>query len=271
MAETTEVIHQQMEETRTRLAENLDKLSKQTLETVGEVASTVGEVASSVTATVESVQETVEAVEKKVADTVGTVQEKVEETVDVVSETVQETVVGVKEFFNIAAHVDRNPWLTVGGCVVLGFLAERLLTPVTRTAAEGPATRDQPRRGNQPGDEPADRLADYWPAMDSSQQSEPSWLENLFSAFAPAAEKLKGLAISTALGLARDALTKPLAGELGAQLRGIFDEVTTRLGGQPIRQDELDSNQGTPSPQKGDSNGKRHEAKMDRPLGAGPR
>jgi ElaB/YqjD/DUF883 family membrane-anchored ribosome-binding protein len=248
MAEQPEVIQQQMEETRSRLAENLDKLSKKTVDTVEEVA-------SSVTETVEAVQGTVEAV----------------------TETVQDT----KEFFDISGHVQRNPWLMVGGSVAVGFLAGYLLFPSgeseepRREAGPAPEPKRQPESGE------ANRLHGYWPEersrQDSGWFSESGWLSGLMRSFEPAIDKLKGLAIGATLGLARDAVTQSLSGEFAHQVGEVIDDVTKQLGGQPVapaaHEQHPPAETETHSQPKGNDRERHHfdRTKMDRPVGAGSR
>jgi len=222
MADETEVIQHQMEETRSRLADNLDKLSKQTVGTVEEVASTVSE-------------------------TVGAVQD----TVQTVTDTVQQTVVGVKDLFDIQSQVERNPWFMFGGSVALGFLVGNVVTP-SATKPQGGAP-DQNGWKNTENAGHANRLEGHWPNdMGQKQQEQSSWFEGLESAFGPALEKLKGLAIGAALGVARDALTSPLTGQISSQLREVFDDVTRRLGGQPVaRAAEPKKNEGEKTSHKG--------------------
>jgi len=210
MADTPEVIQQQMEETRTRLAENLDKLSQQTSETVGEVASTV-------TQTVENVQETAQAVS---------------ETMQTVSETVQQTVSGVKDMLDIPAHVERHPLLMMGGSIALGFLAGRCLMPSEHGTPQKPPQPKKTGNGvHHAREKAADRLQGQWPA---EKKEEKNWLSNLTETFGPALEKLKGLAVGAALGIARDAMTRSVSEEMAGKIREIVDDVTERLGGKPV-------------------------------------
>jgi ElaB/YqjD/DUF883 family membrane-anchored ribosome-binding protein len=102
MENETDVIRQQMLETRTALSEKLEALQEQVLTTVEDTTKTV-------------------------TDTVQTVQDAVTDTVSTVSETVQDTVDTVKETFDVTEQVQKHPWLMVGGAVALGYLGGRLL------------------------------------------------------------------------------------------------------------------------------------------------
>lgn len=99
MSEDTEVIRQQMDETKAQLAEKLETLEQQVAETV----QSTGDVVS---ATVEAVQETVENV----------------------TGAVQGAVQSVNHAFDLRAHLETHPWYVLGGSVAVGFLAHELLS-----------------------------------------------------------------------------------------------------------------------------------------------
>jgi ElaB/YqjD/DUF883 family membrane-anchored ribosome-binding protein len=134
MDNESEVIRQQMEETRTSLAEKLETLEQQV----------VGTVQGATTA----VADTVESVKDAVQETVSTVQESVHDALD------------------LSRHVERHPWAMVGGSVALGYLAGRLLgraagdqTRETQLVSRGdlstswPAERANGRQGHRPSEE----------------------------------------------------------------------------------------------------------------------
>ena len=98
MADDTEVIRKQMEETRSHLAEKLEELENQ-------------------------VSETVQATTEAVSETVGTVKETVEN----VTATVQETFETVAETFNLKVQTERHPWLVVGASIAGGCLLAQLI------------------------------------------------------------------------------------------------------------------------------------------------
>jgi len=104
MENETELIRQQMLETRTALSEKLGALQEQVLATV-------------------------EGTTQKVTETVQTVQEAVQDTVSTVSESVQGTVDTVKKTFDVSEHMQSHPWLMLGGAVAVGYVGGRLLMP----------------------------------------------------------------------------------------------------------------------------------------------
>lgn len=251
MDESTEVIQQHIEETRSRLTDNVEKLTKET-------ADTVEQVATAVTETVGSVQETAAAVT---------------ETVQNVTDTMQQTVKEVKHFLDIPAQVDRYPWLMLGGSIVAGYLAGSILIPAAKPAQQAgdakPNTASSQSNLSFSQEQPKSFMESHQP--EPGQENGSSWFSGLVGTFGPAIDKLKGLAVSTALGLARDMVSKPFAGELGTQLHQLFDDLTTRLGGKPLSEETTTSLSQPQQNPEGDSNEQRNQGKMDRPLGTGPR
>ena len=98
MNDSTAVIRQQMDETRGQLSEKLQSLEHQ-------VSDTVHSTGTAVTATVGAVQETVESV----------------------TEAVHDAVRSVSNAFDLQQHLEKHPWIVLGGSVVLGYLACEVL------------------------------------------------------------------------------------------------------------------------------------------------
>jgi len=113
-----EVIRHQMEEKRASLADKLEALESQVLETVHGATAEVSHI-------VEEVKSTVDTVTDGVQETVETVKETL-------TEGVQETVATVKETLNVNDHIRRNPWLAMGGAVAAGIAAGYFLGPHSR-------------------------------------------------------------------------------------------------------------------------------------------
>jgi len=217
------VIQQQMEETRSRLAEKLDQLTQQA------------------TGTVETVAETV-------TDTVETVSD----TVHTVTETVQDTVETVREVFDIPGQVRKHPWAMFGGAVALGYFFGWLTAPrPTVLHPVGPAAPPAPPTPAQSG---VNRLQDYWKEEQSSaQESRPQegqpegWWDSLTRTFGPTFDKVKGLALGATLGLARDVVAGSMGNNLSSQVQDVFDDLTSRMGGTrvpPARRQPQPANRG---------------------------
>ena len=113
--DSPEMIRKEMEETKLQLVEKLETLEKQVVETVQTTE-------NAVQATVGAVQETVENVKGGIQDAAKT----------------------VSQAFDLTQHIQKHPWLVVGGAVVAGYLAAEFLTDSGSPSASGsrPATPD---------------------------------------------------------------------------------------------------------------------------------
>jgi ElaB/YqjD/DUF883 family membrane-anchored ribosome-binding protein len=211
--ENEDVIREQMEDTRTSLSEKLETLEKQ-------VASTVQGATSNVAETVEAVKETV----TKVTDTV-------QNTVDSVKESVHDSLDAVKGCFDIPALVRSHPWAMFGGSVALGFLAESLLTAPVSKHSEGHGMRIKTMLP-----------PDHYSGEDQTPGPPPkSRISALLESFEPQIHRLKGLALGALMNSIRDKTIEAAPPHMADSLREIFNDVTTKLGGQVF------SEQTTPS------------------------
>jgi ElaB/YqjD/DUF883 family membrane-anchored ribosome-binding protein len=223
MPDQSEVIMGQMEETRKGLTEKLETLEKK-------VAGTV----ETVTESVQAVENTVENVTESIQETVATVTDTVQNTVDAVGETVSNTVENVKSFFDIAHHVDQHPWLMLGGSVLAGYLGGWLLTP--RTVRVEAPTSPSPTRHNGASYLPPPEPVAAAKETERAEETGESWLGKLGERFEPEVEKLKGLAVGTLFGVARDMISQWLPGALKDQVTDVINSFTTDLGGKVIRE-----------------------------------
>lgn len=211
-----EVIKEKMEARRSSLAEKLDALETQ-------VAQSVDQVTSAVTTVTEVVQDTVE-----------TVKGSVQETVETVKGSVHDTVGAVKETFDFSRQMDNHPWVFLAGAFGFGFLMGRM-GPQDSTASA--------RRSTFWDDASSVTQSNYASTPQGGYQQTPpqtngrhgSWMKGIGSLLGPEVEKLKGVAIGAALGLLRDSISQSAPPDLGRQLCEVIDGVTTKLGGQPIR------------------------------------
>jgi len=132
--ENEDVIRDQMEDTRTSLTEKLETLEKKVVSTVDSATTNVAE-------TVESVKETVQ-------ETVSTVKDTVQDTICAVKDSVKEGVGAVKDVFDVSRHVERHPWLMIGGSVALAMCSDVCLRPARSPPR---STRSKGRRTVKPG------------------------------------------------------------------------------------------------------------------------
>jgi len=231
MPDQSEVIMSEMEDTRKDLAEKLETLEKK-------VAGTV----ETVTGTVQTVENTVENVKESIKETVESVTDTVQNTVQAVEETVSSTVSNVKSFFDVSRQVDRHPWAVMGGSVLVGYIGGWLLTPRSSRTSEAPApgptsTPTPPANHNGSG-----YAASPPPAAPAAREPEQtakpseSWLSKFADRFAPEIDKLKGLAVGTLFGVARDMVSQWVPEPLKDQVTDVINNFTTDLGGKVIRE-----------------------------------
>jgi ElaB/YqjD/DUF883 family membrane-anchored ribosome-binding protein len=217
MDNEAEMIEQQMKETREDLTKKLEKLEQQVVETVQNTT-------SAVTDTVENVKDVIE-------ETVGSVQTAVEDTTEAVRKT-----------FDLRLQVENHPWLMLGGSVAVGFVAGRLLgglfpaAPTYKSEAlPPPSSGGVPTNGGGPSYRSADEAAPPRRQSAAAESEGGGWFGALTKQFAPELDKLKGLALGTAIGLVRDMARQALPGELGGKLSEMLDDVTEKVGGEPFK------------------------------------
>jgi len=207
MDDHPEMIRQQMEETRSHLADKLEALENQ-------------------------VSETVQTTTAAVAETV----EVVKDTVETVAEAVQDTVETVGQTFDLWGQTDRHPWVVFGGSVALGYLAAQMFN--------GASTNGKEKHGQTPSWDAFARSASHPreethrqtpepstpPAArsDSSENGKKSW-------FWDELNRVKKLAVGSLMGVVRDLSAKGLPGPLGQRVAEEIDHLTTSLGAETIR------------------------------------
>jgi len=191
--ENEELIRERMGKTRDELTEKLEVLEQK--------------VVSSVTAVSESVANVTEAMSESVAN---------------VTDKVNEGVESVKEAVDVNAHVERHPWLMLGGSVLCGYVLGNLIPAEKSSVPKFSLTPPVPAsNGHQYRDEALSRPA---------QSTAPSWL----SKFEPEIQHLKGLALGATLGTIREMLTAQVPPHMADHVREIVDAVTKKVGAEPL-------------------------------------
>lgn len=246
-----EVIRQQMEETRTSLTEKLETLETQVTQTVQQAT--------------EAVSDTVATIKDTVQDTVTSVKDSVEDTVSTVKDSVSSGVETVKDYVDIRGYVEAYPWLTLGASVAAGYALGAILTRRQDTSSKTVdiARMSESRLSESPSRTPHRNGGHQRRREEKSQAS--SWL----SEFTPEISKLKGMALGALLGTAREMITKSMPGHMGQHLSQIVDNITTKLGGEPMSHSDWESMQKSGGySSEGDSHESRDEAKMGGSVGA---
>lgn len=208
MDNESEVMVQQMEETRSSLQDKLETLEQHVKDTV---------------------QETTDAV-------AGTV-EAVKETVESVKETVQETVQSVKDTLNLNLVVTEHPWPMFVGAIGLGFVTARLLGSLSspRVSSEEPSSQ-APRPEAAPHRNGFSSSSSSSSAAPAPAPPTQSWWNFIADHYSEELAKVQGLAIATVGNVVREMLTENAAPAIAARTREMIDGLVTKLGAKPIEE-----------------------------------
>ncbi|MFL5240756.1 MAG: hypothetical protein ACJ8FY_01495 [Gemmataceae bacterium] len=189
----------------------------------------------------QSLTEKIETLENQVMGTVQYARETVEETIDSVKSTVNETVDTVKRTFDVEYQVSRHPFAAaglafIGGAAVGAMLKGRARHHHGSMFGGGPlfgsGSSGHTFRGADGG---ARRTRDWAPATNLSSSSfQGAAEEGVLGRFSEEIEKVKRLAIGTAMGLARDLAKDYLPKTLAPHVEEVLDSATRKLGGQPL-------------------------------------
>jgi ElaB/YqjD/DUF883 family membrane-anchored ribosome-binding protein len=224
MANETEVIRDQMEETRNNLSDKIEQLEKQVVDTVQDATNAVSDA-------MQGAKDMVESVKGSVEGTVESVKGAVEGTVDSVNQTMHDTVESVKQTFDLPRQVEHHPWLMMGGAVAVGFVAGRLLADAPQAARTTRRLAESLRPTAQRFTNAAATTAG---AVSAAATTAGSLFSTLESMFGPEMTKVKELAIGAALGLIRDTAVQAAPETMREQVREIIDGFTSKLGGKPV-------------------------------------
>jgi ElaB/YqjD/DUF883 family membrane-anchored ribosome-binding protein len=212
MDQKTDVIRDQMEDTRASLGKKIEALENTVVGSVKEVAETATETVTEVT-------------------------EAVEGTVETVTEAVSGATEAVQSALDFPGHVRRHPWISLGGAFVVGVLTGRLLH----------SSRSTERKAGQW--EPSEREDGRWKrwqekqARRESRRSEEGegWLHSLGEGFEEMIQDVKNLALGATLSFARDLMTQSASEGMKPHIAGLIDRFTSRLGAQPIEGSDASS------------------------------
>lgn len=238
MGDEPEVIMQNMEETRSALAEKIETLEQQVVSTVQDATVAVADTVDNVKA---AFQETVDQVKDSVQETVSSVRESVTDTVDTVKQT-----------FDLQIQIQQRPWVVFGVAVAVGFAGGKLFGPTERLAkrvwrstrrpatngseyASGFAPMDETPVSETPAEEVASRMSEASEPVPEPAHTGPTMLNQLVEGFEPELNKLKGLAIGTLMGSIRQLVIPQIPDQVRPQVGDLIDSVTRKLGGEPIQ------------------------------------
>jgi ElaB/YqjD/DUF883 family membrane-anchored ribosome-binding protein len=224
------MIRRQMQQTRESLTEKLETLEQQVVQTVQDATSAVSE-------------------------TVESVKEAVQETVHTVKGSVENTVHSVKSTFDLHHQTHEHPWIMMSGATAAGFLAGWLFGGREQSRFSRATGVPPPSRGGyreeRGGYREEGRLAAAPPMMASHPPSRaaaaseaPTWSHRLHHLFGDEIDKLKGVALGTLFGVIRDVVSEIVPKQIEPRVADIIDNVTTKLGGEPVKESLLHCSNG---------------------------
>lgn len=216
MPPETELIKQQMNQTRVSLTEKLEALENKVFGTVHDTSGTISN--------------TVQQVSSTVRDTVREVGAAVRETTGNVRASVREAVSSARDAVSISRQMHEHPWLMLGGSVFAGYVGGLVLDNLERgRLLSPPSLSAAPERLLPQGSEVRERAE----SVQAPRRGGSSFLKALVETFAPELDKLKRVALGTALGLVRDKVGESVPEHLREDVTALMDRVTQKLGGEP--------------------------------------
>jgi len=191
----------------------------------------------------EEMTDKIETLEEKLVHSVTEATTAVTETVASVKETMHESVESVKDAVDVPAHVDRHPWVMLGGSILCGYVLGTLLERRSRPATPSPPPVAKPMQaltGNGHSRRPQRETP---PPPPPPVPEPPGWLDQ----FKPEMQKLQGLALGVALGTVREMVSEEVPPNMAEQLRGIIDAVTVKVGGEPMPKSDFENIKKSPT------------------------
>lgn len=218
MEDNNENLMNQMEETRSSLSEKL-----------GALESHLEKKAEPIVAAVERTTEAAAEIVEDMKETINDVKEKVQETVQDVKEKVADTVTAVGSMMDIRKQTERHPWVVFGlaattGCLLGTLLGRRTQTPQEQAATSAARQKHSSRNGN------------GWSHRKETREKAAGKSDEDGSRGVIGEElhRITGLAIAALMGTIREMASRSFPGSFGNQLSQEIDDLTVRLGAQPL-------------------------------------
>jgi ElaB/YqjD/DUF883 family membrane-anchored ribosome-binding protein len=193
-----DVIHKQIEETRSSLTEKLETLEAEVKDTV-----------------------------LSAKETVASAKEAVESTLHTAKETVQETISSVKRTFDLEYQVDRHPWGMVGLSLLSGVLAGAILGGRLRGGR-----RIARRMAEASVEPPVHRAAAAGSRLTHEGAERPGFMDQLSGRLGDELDKVKDLAITSLVGVVGDVAKRTIPA-LAHAVEDLMVRAATQAGAPP--------------------------------------
>lgn len=192
----------------------------------------------------ESLTRKMEALERSLLDPAKAAIDTATQAVEGVAETAEHAAETVKEALDVPRQVRRHPWPMMGGAVVLGFLGGLLLHREVHRRRSG---RRESHTGL-PGNGHGRHVRSSREARQASPKTDAhdSWMGHLQHRFHDEIDQVKKLALGVTFGLARDWLMQSVPPPLHPPLTDLMDDITAKLGGEPVEGDLLQTSPAKP-------------------------
>jgi len=178
-----------------------------------------------------------ETLENRLLGSVHEATSAVRDAMGTVKETVRDSVDSVKAAVDVQAHVQERPWLMFGGAVLGGYLLGTLLTRET----EGRRPREPTPQPPQPQPLKRPPTGNGHAKQPAAKPTEPAAAKPnpLFEAIEPEIRQVKALALGVMFGTLREMVTREVPPHLAGELGSIVDNITRKIGGEPLPSDDL--------------------------------
>ncbi len=204
MPPETELIKQQMSQTRSALTDKLETLEAKVFGTVATTSDTVSQTVHEVGATVR-------------------------ETTQDVRVTLQEAMSSLRDALDVSRQMHQHPWVLLGGSVVAGYVGGIMLDNLEHGHLPSlPATPAMEQL--LPNSSEVRQRVETQPPV---RRTGSTFFKALAESFAPELDKLKRAALSMALGAVRDKVGEAVPPQMRENFTEMMDRVTVKLGGEP--------------------------------------
>ena len=189
----------------------------------------------------EVIRQQMEETRASLAEKIETLEQQVVGTVQDARRSMNDTVQGVKDAFDLKLQVQRHPWPMLAGSVAVGFVAGAVVDRMIPEARPSAAPADlHPQRWPAIGnggvsERPMSEELRQEPLPRAETHANSDWLHSLAHEFAPEISKMKGLAVGAAMSVLREMLAQSVPAQLKPQVTDVLDNITVKLGGEPIR------------------------------------